>query len=123
MPADPIILLAFSHDPNRELPGVLEEQQTVMSVFDRTSFFPDHRWQVRQDEIENAFEKYAGKLRIFHFSGHANPTKLQVNNYSFAPTNIFSEGLSRNIGLFCKEIKLVFLNGCSTEEQAKFFIN
>ena len=123
MPVVPVIFLAFSHDPDRDLPGVREELQTVMSVFDRTTFFPDHRWQVRQDEIENAFEKYAGQLRIFHFSGHADPSKLQVNNYSFNPTNIFSEGLSQNIGLFCKEIKLVFLNGCSTKEQVQFFIN
>lgn len=123
MPFDPVIFMAFSHDPNRELPGVPEEYHKVMSIFDRTSFFPLNRWQVRQDEIESVFEKYASKLRIFHFSGHADPTKLQVNNFAFKPVNIFSEGLSRNLGLFCREIKLVFLNGCSTEEQAKFFIN
>lgn len=123
MPVNPVVFLAFSHDPTDDLPGVRQELQTVMSVFDHTTFFPDHRWQARQDEIENAFEKYADKLRIFHFSGHADPAMLQVNNNLYTPVTIFSEALSRNLGLFCRQMKLVFLNGCSTKAQAEFFLD
>jgi len=123
MSARPVILLAFSYDAEENpLPEVYEELKTVVSVFENTDFVPEQKWKVRQKNIEDVFQKYKEELRIFHFSGHAGKSILQVNQDEYTAKIIFAEGLSGSVGLFCKNMKLVFLNGCSTRDQAEFFL-
>ncbi len=123
MSARPVILLAFSYDAEENpLPEVYEELKTVVSVFEGTDFVPEQKWKVRQKNIEDVFQKYKDELRIFHFSGHAGKSVLQVNQDEYTAKIIFAEGLSGSVGLFCQGLKLVFLNGCSTRDQAEFFL-
>ena len=123
MSARPVILLAFSYDAEENpLPEVYEELKTVVSVFEGTDFVPEQKWKVRQKNIEDVFQKYKDELRIFHFSGHAGKSILQVNQDEYTAKIIFAEGLSGSVGLFCQDMKLVFLNGCSTRDQADYFL-
>lgn len=119
-----VALLAFSYDRDDELPGVYEELKALDGVFQGIAdlCLPNTRWKVRQDDIEDAFRKLQQKIRIFHFSGHAGPSILQLNQDEFIPKLSFAEGLAAHIGGQAKGLKLVFLNGCATADQADLFL-
>ncbi|MFQ5448756.1 MAG: CHAT domain-containing protein, partial [Saprospiraceae bacterium] len=63
-------------------------------------------------------------FQIFHFAGHAFDQKLQFqNDLELASTcMVFSAGLADVITRF-QDLKLVFLNGCSTAGQVQFFLD
>jgi len=121
MTGRPYILLAFSFDPQHALPQVAQELTVINKSFVKSCSAPLQYWSVSQSEIETAFETYRQDIRVFHFSGHAGSHELQTN-FMGKPRYTFAEGLSKNIGLFGKGLKLVFLNGCSTKDQVDFFL-
>lgn len=121
---DNVALLAFTYDRDDELEGVYDELKALDAVFQRSAdlCLPNTRWKARQDDIEDAFRKLGDKVRIFHFSGHAGPSLLQLNQDEFTPKVTFAGGLAAYIGEAGKGLKLVFLNGCATADQAKLFL-
>ncbi|MFN8302377.1 MAG: CHAT domain-containing protein [Saprospiraceae bacterium] len=123
MSARPYALLAFSFDPQHALAEVKQELGLVQDMFVTNGSVPLARWQVSQDWIEKSFEEYRQDIRVFHFAGHAGPNKLQTNFRSKRARYTFVDGLARNMGLFGKGLKLVFLNGCSTKDQVDCFLN
>lgn len=122
MSVRPYALLAFSFDPQRALLKVKQELDSLQDTFLTASSAPLARWTVSLDWIESNFEKYRADIRIFHFAGHAGHSRLQTN-FKGRVRYTFADGLARNIGLFGKGLKLVFLNGCSTKDQVDFFLN
>ncbi len=117
----PFALLAFSFDPLQPLPGVAQELHRINDTFRTCHSVPITLWSASQTNIEESFQQYHRSIRIFHFSGHAGQGRLQTN-FMGKPRYTFAEGLSKNIGLFGKGLRLVFLNGCSTKEQVDFFL-
>jgi hypothetical protein len=122
---DNVALLAFTYDRDDELEGVYDELKALDAVFQRSAdlCLPNTRWKARQDDIEDAFRKLGDKVRIFHFSGHAGPSVLQLNQDEFTPKVTFAGGLAAYISGAGKGLRLVFLNGCATADQAKLFID
>ncbi|CAN5587222.1 hypothetical protein BH09BAC4_BH09BAC4_31470 [soil metagenome] len=53
---------------------------------------------------------YRESLAIFHFSGHANYSSLQLDDSTAG-----AKGIAKLLGR-CPNLKLVFLNGCSTKQ-------
>lgn len=122
MTGRPLALLAFSHDPQHALKEIVRELSDINKVFVTGNSAPIHHWSVSQQDIEKTFETYRADIRIFHFAGHAGPSRLQTS-FLGKPRYTFADGLARNVGLFGKGLKLVFLNGCSTRDQVDFFLN
>lgn len=119
--ARPTFLLAFAYNPAQALPEVVSELKTIEQLLTETEGSVNVVWQVTQPDLETNFDKYRDELRLFHFSGHAGPDALQLNRDGQTPQISFVGGLAGLAGM-AKGLKLVFLNGCSTEEQAKVFL-
>lgn len=120
--ARPTFLLAFAYNPAQALPEVVTELKTIERLLSETEGSVSVVWQVTQADLETHFDQYRDELRLFHFSGHAGPKALQLNRDNQSPQISFADGLAGLAGM-AKGLRLVFLNGCSTEDQAKVFIS
>ncbi len=122
MPA-PVFLLAFAYDPTEALPKVVEELKNVQRLLSQTGGNAETLWQATPDDLAERFDTQRADLRIFHYSGHANPAGLQLNaDAQGASRIVLSSGLALKAGR-AKSLRLVFLNGCSTREQAQVFLD
>lgn len=122
MPAAPVFLLAFAYHPTEALPEVVTELRTIQRLLTDTGGNAEPIWQVTRQDLERAFDTQRDGLRLFHYSGHAGPTGLQLNRDGQTSRISFAGGLARLAGL-APGLRLVFLNGCSTADQAKAFLD
>lgn len=76
------------------------------------------------DKLFSAFRnpKYRNRISIFHYAGHANSYSLLLETEAGGNQKASSKGL---VPFLAREdsIQLIFLNGCSTEQQAKELID
>lgn len=119
----PVALILFSNDLNRFLPAVERERKIIEEALEH--FVDSNRLKViarsavSTEEIFRLFNRYRGRIVLFHFAGHAEGNGLQFNQ------NFEDNDLGRAVGLadlFHMEVEngmlqLVFLNGCSTHPQ------
>lgn len=122
-PQPPVILLAFaSEDP--ALRNIQTERRRVSSALDEAARVGRCELIVLPDalieDVIKAFRdsRYRDRIAILHFAGHAGSYALAFESASggqqLADADALAEFLSQQTGL-----KLVFLNGCSTQHQAK----
>lgn len=119
----PVALILFSNDMDQFLPMVEQERKFIEEALEH---FDDSnrlkiiaRSSVSIEEVFRLFNRYRGRIAIFHFAGHAGGSGLQLNK------NFEDTDLGRAVGLadlFRQEVEngilqLVFLNGCSTNPQ------
>ncbi len=119
----PVALVLFSNDLDRFLPMVERERKVIEEALehfnDTNRLKVIARSSVSIAEIFRLFNRYRGRIALFHFAGHAGGKGLQLNE------NFTDNDLGRAIGLadlFRQEVEngllqLVFLNGCSTHPQ------
>ncbi len=114
----PSILLAFAYDPISALPEVANELNSLTRILTETGVKVSPFWKATADDISTGLVREQKDLRIFHFSGHAGSNFIELNQADGGAKAAYSDGLA---GLFepVKPIKLVFLNGCSTEAQVQ----
>ena len=76
-----------------------------------------------QEEITAVFQDgwYENRIWIFHYAGHADQDELWLETESGENKAFFSLGLSRFLGVQ-KSLKMVFLNGCATEDHAELLL-
>lgn len=120
--AVPVFYLAFAYHPTEALPEVVKELNALAATFRDAGHLPVVSWQVTQREIEQTFDIERDRLRIFHFSGHAGQNALQINDAAGQVKFSFAEGLAGLAGM-APGLRLVFLNGCSTRDQAQAFLD
>ncbi len=72
------------------------------------------------DEVTSAFRDPArhGRIRVFHFGGHASGAQLLFEDEQGAPAGAHANGLASYLGQQ-PGLVLVFLNGCCTEPQVR----
>jgi len=122
MSKNPCALLTYSFDPSAILEKAKQELKQINDIFSAPNLEPPiSHWEVSLRNIEDAFGNSSKTIRIFHFAGHASPGLMQTNRNG-EPFFIFSQHLAKYIGTFNKDLKLVFLNGCSTQAQAEYFL-
>jgi len=126
----PFILSIFSNPPE-DAAGHLsfldeEEKQLekLITNFKKTSDFhiehitledkPGDNLDSR--EIADTIRDYKKKLTVIHYSGHADQVTLSLN-----AGDVRAENLVRYIG-DCEKVKLVVLNGCSTQGFVKLLL-
>ena len=116
----PIVYLAYanSREENINLPSIAAEQKEVYKLLSSHSEgalyrFLSNAYATRDDIIEQLQGIDRDHLIFFGFSGHATPETLELLDGTG-----HLEGLIGLIGA-CKNLKVVFLNGCSTVGMVK----
>lgn len=118
----PVILLAFANASEHSYLAQLKRESAIL----RDIFLPleqsDRCKVIREESVENSdiprlLAAYPNRFCIFHYGGHADGKQLH-----FEDRNGRVSGLAALLGLQ-KNMKLVFLNGCNTQEQAKEYIS
>ena len=120
METKPVILLSYSNDENnpvRFLKKLEEEKNLLEKIFGRYAKTNDvHIHSIHSSTSKNLIDNlnlFKDRLLIFHFSGHANGTLLELESGDLA-----KENLSRILAGE-KRLKLVFLNACKTLDHVK----
>ncbi|GAB4420635.1 MAG: hypothetical protein OHK0039_34490 [Bacteroidia bacterium] len=122
----PVIFLAFANDQQeqaRYLRGLADElrgirnalgaarQAQAVEIVERANATLTDILDVFQDPA------YSGRISIFHYGGHADSYRLMLESDDGRGRDAYASGLSAFLANQ-PGLKLVFLNGCSTREQA-----
>lgn len=126
MPERPVIFLAFANEQNdqtRYLRGLAKEQILLKEALesavdaDLCELIVESNASVKS--IINTFQKkkYRDRIAIFHYGGHADGYQLLLESIEGENVVAHGEGL---VSFFSKQkgLRLIFLNGCSTQQQA-----
>jgi hypothetical protein len=122
----PVIFLAFANeqaDEARYLRGLAQELRGI-----RNALLPARQAQAVEvveranatlSDILDVFQDpaYAGRIRVFHYGGHAESYRLLLESESGSGQVAHAEGFNQFLAQQ-GSLQLVFLNGCSTRAQA-----
>lgn len=120
---NPRIYLAFANNlaVERFLPLLQEEKTAIYNALadgDKNSFYRlDHTELAKTDDICDYLIRNKDDVIIFHFGGHAEASKLMMSD-----EEADAQGIAQML-VQQTNIKLVFLNGCSTKKQVKFLLD
>jgi CHAT domain-containing protein len=125
----PVILLAFANDrddrvDNRYLRNLPEEARRLEDALGQAQDAGLCQVIVRQnatlDRILDVFQHrdYRNRVALFHYGGHANSYQLLFETVEGKPAAADAAGLAAFLG-GQTGLELVFLNGCSTQDQAQ----
>ncbi len=127
----PIIFLTFANEQQpdgRYLKNVVKEEKLLKEILEPISSRKAENAlctlevisNVNLDEIISGLNDYTDQDMILHFGGHADPNKLilEKDDGSGSPQYVKAEGLVPILS-GRKNLKLVFLNGCSTKKMAR----
>jgi hypothetical protein len=119
--SQPIIFMAFANDPKQPLPGLEKESEDIYRTLtdgSKKQFFQLHREPFATTEkIAHYLIEFKDQVILFHYGGHADTQELVLLN---------EKADSKGIAQLLKaqsNLKVVFLNGCSTKEQVKLLLD
>ena len=120
MDKKPVILLSYANDPqnlSRHLPALEKEKDILEKIFGRYEKNNDIQIQPLYSStpknLVTNLNIHKDDLLIFHFSGHADGTLLELESGDLTKENL------ANILAGEKRLKLVFLNACKTFDHVK----
>ena len=133
----PILLLVFSNETKnhkdgtqnkRFLAALEEEKNTIIEAIDLANNKleePICRLEILEGKkaniqyIYDKFIEHREKIAVFHFAGHADGYQLLLQSVEQGKTQVASAG--GLVAFFRQQanLKLIFLNGCQTYQQAK----
>ncbi|HQW25609.1 MAG TPA: CHAT domain-containing protein, partial [Saprospiraceae bacterium] len=127
----PVILLAFANDKQNTgagyLRGLTQERNAIRDALMKAEenglcqviVEPD----VTVDRLFDIFQNsaYRDRIAVFHYGGHADSYSLLLESASGGKATAHSEGLVSFLAKQ-KSLKLVFLNGCSSQKQSEELI-
>ena len=127
----PVILLAFANDKQNSGSGYLKghtlERNGIRDALMKAEenglcqvlVEPDITINRLFDIFQNG--NYRDRIAIFHYGGHAESYSLLLESASGGKATAHSEGLVAFLAKQ-KSLKLVFLNGCSSQQQSEDLI-
>lgn len=107
-----VVFLTFANNQFQRLHYLSREEDNISNALRRRAlhshFFIEKQSIAEKKHIANAIYHHWQNIAVFHFSGHANLEELE-----------FADGTGKLVGLsellkLQNNIKLIFLNGCST---------
>ncbi|HRI61196.1 MAG TPA: CHAT domain-containing protein [Saprospiraceae bacterium] len=111
----PVLFLAFANNSSRPLPGLEAEGEALYRVLSGSVgqlFFYVHREPFATvEKLSHYLLEYRNRVVIFHYGGHAGQQSLLLEDGE-APGAGIAALLAQQ-----QNLKLVFLNGCSTVQQ------
>ncbi len=118
----PIIFLAFSNDEHRPLSALAVERTALLRVLqplvDQDLCELIVEAAATLEDIFRVFshQKNRHRIAVFHYAGHADGNGLHTIHTSGGNQTAHASGLAKFFGMQ-QNLKLVFLNGCSTKQQ------
>ncbi len=119
----PKILLAFANTVHaeRHLSALKEERDGIRAALLENPYCEEMELtEARLKQVEQKFKKYQRDIVAFHFAGHAEGEQIEMTHAEGTLTRAFAQGLAGYIQKH-GHVKLVFLNACATQEQARLF--
>ena len=116
--SQPVIFLAFANSQDAYLDTLKRESRNINHALealeDKQLIKISREESAGLEEMFHNFNRFKGRIAIFHYAGHADGAHLHLDDDEFAN----ADGLA---DLFAAEdaLKLVFLNGCSTSGQVE----
>lgn len=114
MPREPVILLTFANQQDAYLANLKREstqiEQALAKIVDQGAVRLWRKESTDTADLIGAFNRFDGKVAIFHYGGHAHGKGLELEDALG-----LSEGLAQHLSRQ-QSLKLVFLNGCSTKK-------
>jgi hypothetical protein len=110
-------LFCFANNRDRPLLELRHEDDTIDRLLDPLSS-QQHFQKIRDsfattDSVASKILTYQASLCLFHFSGHAGSSALHLEDSSAR-----AEGVAQLLAR-CPQLRLIFLNGCSTLEHIR----
>jgi hypothetical protein len=122
MTKPPVALFIFSNNVDNYLHNIENEKKQIRQALE--AYHDTNRMTVIMEsftskkELIRLFQRYEGRIVLFHFSGHAGSKGLQLNENIINTDTAYADGIAGFIAKEAKkQLKLVFLNGCSTAPQ------
>lgn len=117
----PLIYLAFANDSESPLPAISREHDALQELL--TDGASRQFYQLHPDpfasieKVSRNLSAFRDRVYLFHFGGHAGGRQLILTDQEAN-----SDGIA---GMLAgqKNLKLVFLNGCSTREQVRLLLD
>ena len=113
----PLVFLAFANDKDDHLPLLEEERKAITAelipLASKQYFQLFTEPSVTTEDLSRYVAEFKDRVLVFHYGGHADSDKIFL-----ADQAANSGGLAQLLGLQ-SDLKLVFLNGCSTREQVE----
>ena len=113
----PLIFLAFANDQDAHLDLLKQESRKLydtLEELERKEYVKVHREESADaEELFTDFARRKDQVAIFHYGGHASGTRLRLESGEGD-----AQGLAQMLGEQ-ENLKLVFLNGCSSKGQVQ----
>lgn len=115
----PIILTAFANSYDADYLVHLEQEHECLQEILVTLSYLRHvpLSSAKSGQLVHTFTHFKDELLILHFGGHADGEHLYFKDKGGHMT-----GIAENLSLH-PQLKLVFLNGCNTQAQAKAYLD
>ncbi|MCB0593678.1 MAG: CHAT domain-containing protein [Lewinellaceae bacterium] len=116
----PVLFLAFANNPRKPLYTLEKESETIYRLL--SPFAKQQRIQIHRepfasiDNITHHLMGHKNGVTLFHYGGHADSQNLFLKDQSAN-----AEGIAHLLAQQ-KQLKLVFLNGCSTRRQVQLLL-
>ncbi|MCB9291556.1 MAG: hypothetical protein H6559_00255 [Lewinellaceae bacterium] len=112
-----LLFLTYANSPTAPLEALSREDDAVYEMLSRRyqqqHFALQREAHADMDKIARYLIRFREELEVFSFSGHAGRDRLRLEGQ-----DANAEGIARLLEL-CPRLKLVLLNGCSTEGQVR----
>lgn len=116
----PVVILAFANSRDIYLENLNYESKSIIKALapleDQGAIRIYREESADTEAILNAVNRFDGAIVFFHYAGHADDDGIEL-----ADTKGHVAGLASLLGRQ-PQLKLVFLNGCSTYEQVAFLL-
>ncbi|MFT6321271.1 MAG: hypothetical protein ACJAT4_002200, partial [Granulosicoccus sp.] len=113
----PVIFLTFANDNDNHLSLLDSERKQIRDHLmpfanqNHFAFFSESASTL--EDIFKYANFYRDQIQVFHYAGHADSTQLFLNGQQ-----VLADGIAEMLA-HQKNLKLVFLNGCSTKAQVE----
>ncbi len=119
----PVIFLAFANDKEdnaRYLRNLTKELHEIEEAFKPVKQFYEviHYQGITLKILFDKFQEYKDRIAIFHFGGHADGYQLLLQSDKGGNQIAYGSGLADFFATFKDSLKVVFFNGCDTENLA-----
>jgi hypothetical protein len=118
----PVIFLAFANSRESYLHNLQLEQRRIREALEiaqeKGLCLLVERANTTIGDIVSVFQNYPNRIAIFHYGGHADDNLLQLETETGSLSNASSKGLVPFLAEQ-KGLQLIFINGCSSKQQAE----
>lgn len=118
----PVIFLAFANDQQDYLHNLKVEQRRIRTALQKAEQAGlcevVYETNTSINDILDVFQRYQDRIAVFHYGGHASDYLLLLETAEGERSLAHSEGLVSFLARQ-KGLKFVFINGCSSRQQAE----